>query len=128
MHVDVSTVHRNGKSYTRALLRETYRDAGKIKHRTIANISHCRPEEIEAIRLALRHKAELPGMLTAPAAGEAPAAPELKQGLSVGAVWLLSQAARQLGITAALGSDRQGKLALWQVIARCLDQGSRLSA
>ena len=29
---------------------------------------------------------------------------------------------------AALGSDRQGKLALWQVIARVLDQGSRLSA
>jgi hypothetical protein len=128
MYVDISTVHRNGKSYTRALLRESYRDAGKVKHRTIANISHCRPEEIEALRLALRHKADLPGMLTAPAAGEATAAPELKQGLSVGAVWLLSQAARELGITAALGSDRQGKLALWQVIARCLDQGSRLSA
>jgi hypothetical protein len=31
MHVDISTVHRNGKSYTRALLRETYRDAGKVK-------------------------------------------------------------------------------------------------
>ena len=128
MHVDISTVHRNGKSYTRTLLRETYRDAGKVKHRTIANISHCRPEEIKAIRLALRHKADLAGMLTVPAAGKAPAAPELRQGLSVGAVWLLSQAARQLGITAALGSDRQGKLALWQVIARCLDQGSRLSA
>jgi transposase len=31
-------------------------------------------------------------------------------------------------LRAVLGSDRQGKLALWQVIARCLDQGSRLSA
>jgi transposase len=36
--------------------------------------------------------------------------------------------ARELGLVAALGSDRQGKLALWQVIARVLDQGSRLSA
>jgi hypothetical protein len=27
-----------------------------------------------------------------------------------------------------LGADRQGKLALWQVIARIIDQGSRLSA
>src|SRR5271170_1235755 len=53
---------------------------------------------------------------------------ELVQGPSVGAVWLLSQLARDLGIVAALGSDRQGKLALWQVIARVLDQGSRLSA
>jgi hypothetical protein len=46
----------------------------------------------------------------------------------VGAVWLLSQLARDLGIVAALRSDRQGKLALWQVMARVLDQGSRLSA
>jgi len=33
-----------------------------------------------------------------------------------------------LGITAALGPTREGKLALWQVIARVIDQGSRLSA
>ena len=52
----------------------------------------------------------------------------MKQGPSVGAVWVLSQLARELGLVAALGSDRQGKLALWQVIARVLDQGSRLSA
>ena len=136
MHVDSSTVRRNGKSYTRTLLRETYRDAGKIKHRTIANISHCRPEEIEAIRLALRHKGELAGMIATPAPvlGLPSASPAdevsvvLKQGVSVGAVWLLSQVARELGITSALGNDRQGKLALWQVIARILDQGSRLSA
>ena len=134
MHVDTSTLRRNGKSYTRTLLRETYREGGKVKHRTIANLSHCRPEEIEAIRLALKHKGDLAGMLVAPAVPPAPAmpvleaAPVLIQGASVGAVWLLAQVARQIGITAALGGDRQGKLALWQVIARVLDQGSRLSA
>ena len=52
----------------------------------------------------------------------------LQQGTSVGAIWTLYDLARQLGIHAALGSTRQGKLALWQVIARVLDQGSRLSA
>jgi len=36
--------------------------------------------------------------------------------------------ARQLGIVEALGNSRQGKLALWQVISRVIDQGSRLSA
>ena len=36
--------------------------------------------------------------------------------------------ARQLGIAEALGTTRQGKLALWQIIARVIDQGSRLSA
>ncbi|MCX6880513.1 MAG: IS1634 family transposase [Verrucomicrobia bacterium] len=47
---------------------------------------------------------------------------------SAGAVAVLQGLAGELGITAALGEDRQGKLALWQVIARAIDQGSRLSA
>src|SRR5258708_14867087 len=113
-----------GKAYPRHSLRESYGEAGKVKHRTIANVSHGKAEEVEAIRLALRHKADLAGMVAA----AAERALELVQGPSVGAVWLLSQLARDLGIVAALGSDRQGKLALWQVIARVLDQGSRLSA
>src|SRR5262249_30956406 len=36
--------------------------------------------------------------------------------------------ARRLGIEQALGTTREGKLALWQVIARVINQGSRLSA
>jgi transposase len=124
MFVDRSTSTVNGKTYTRCLLRESYREDGKVKHRTIANLSDCKPDEVEAIRLALRHKADLGRLLAS--AGEG--GPELKQGPSIGAVWVLYQLARELGIVAALGSDRQGKLALWQVIARVLDQGSRLSA
>jgi transposase len=124
MFVDSSTTRLNGKSYPRHLLRESYREAGKVKHRTIANLTHCKAEEVEAIRLALRHKADLAAMVTAAGGGGL----ELAQGPSVGAVWLLAQLARDLGVVAALGADRQGKLALWQVIARVLDQGSRLSA
>ena len=124
MFVDSSISRLNGKAYPRHLLRESYREAGKVKHRTIANLTHCKAEEVEAIRLALRHKADLARMV----AGAGEGGLELVQGASVGAVWLLAQLARDLGIVAALGSDRQGKLALWQVIARVLDQGSRLSA
>jgi transposase len=43
-------------------------------------------------------------------------------------VWTVYQVARRLGIEKALGTTREGKLALWQVIARVIDQGSRLSA
>jgi len=50
------------------------------------------------------------------------------QGLSAGAVWAVHEIARELGIVEALGPTRQGKLALWQTIARVIDQGSRLSA
>ena len=124
MFVDSSISTVNGKAYSRHLLRETYREDGKVKHRTLANLSQCKPEEVEAIRLALKHKGDLVRILAE--SGESQT--ELKQGPSIGAVWALFQLARELGLVAALGSDRQGKLALWQVIARVLDQGSRLSA
>ena len=80
MYVDSSTVTANGRTYTRHLLRESYRDNGKVKHRTIANISKASPEEIYAIRLALRHKGDLQEL------GNLKADVTLGQGVSVGAV------------------------------------------
>jgi transposase len=53
---------------------------------------------------------------------------QLQQGQSIGAVYALSKVADQLGITKALGNTREGTLALWIVLARIIDQGSRLSA
>jgi len=121
MHVDTTTSKRNGKAYTRHLLRTSYREDGKVKKRTIANLSHCSDDEINAIRLALRHKGNLAKL------GQKEAV-ELRQGRSVGAVVTIYQIAKRLGIVAALGSSQEGKLALWQVIARVIAQGSRLSA
>lgn len=143
MHIDASKVRGpNGKTYFRVLLRSSYRENGKVKHRTLGNLSSCTPGEIEAVRLALRHKDQLNAFLSqlrqppapedldrAPAAPASPPAPApFTQGPSVGAIATLADLAAQLGITQALGSDRAGRLALWQVIARALDHGSRLSA
>jgi len=122
MYIDTSHITRGGKTYTRHLLRESYRANGKVLHRTIANVSQCSAAEIEAIRLALRHKEALEHL------GTIQDAVTLKQGLSFGAVWTVYHVARRLGIEKALGTTREGKLALWQVIARVIDQGSRLSA
>jgi len=122
MYIDTSRITRGGKTYTRHLLRESYRAHGKVLHRTIANVSQCSEAEIAALRLALRHKEDL-GHL-----GTLQDAITLQQGLSLGAVWTVYQVARRLGIAQALGTTRAGKLALWQVIARVIDQGSRLSA
>jgi Transposase DDE domain len=122
MYVDTSHITRGGKTYTRHLLRESYRAHGKVLHRTIANVSHCSAAEIEAMRLALRHKADLENL------GTIQDAITLRQGLSFGAVWTVYHIARRLGIDKALGTTREGKLALWQVMARVIDQGSRLSA
>jgi hypothetical protein len=93
-----------------------------VLHRTLANVSHCSATEIEAMRLALRHKEDLEHL------GTIQDAITLKQGVSFGAVWTVYHVARRLGIAKALGTTREGKLALWQVIARVIDQGSRLSA
>src|SRR5262252_5734353 len=122
MYIDTSHISRGGKTYTRHLLRESYRANGKVLHRTIANVSQCSEAEIEAMRLALRHKGELEHL------GTIQDEIMLKQGLSFGAVWTVYHIARRLGIEKALGTTRDGKLALWQVIARVIDQGSRLSA
>jgi len=43
----------NRNSPPAILLRESFREAGKVKTRTIANISHLRPLQIEALRSAL---------------------------------------------------------------------------
>src|SRR5467141_1627068 len=122
MYIDTSHLTRGGKTYTRHLLRESYRANGKVLHRTIANVSHCSQAEIEAMRLALRHKEALEHL------GTIQDAITLKQGMSFGAVWTVYHIARRLGIEKALGTTRAGKLALWHVMARVIAQGSRLSA
>ena len=122
MHIVINTSQHGKKIYNSVLLRESYRENGKVKKRTIANLSACSDEEVAAIRLALQNKNNLENLINV----DKDIAVE--QGLSIGAVWVISQVAKLLGIVKALGSDDSGKLALWQVIARVLDQGSRLSA
>ena len=125
MYLDFAKVRSGNKVYTRVLLRESFREGGKVKHRTIASLSRCSPQEIAAIQLALKHKQDLSKLVQCQQAG---GEVTLRQGRSVGAVFVLEALAKELGIVHALGTDRQGKLALWQVIARAIDQGSRLSA
>ena len=122
MYIDTCTVTTKGRTYKRILLRESYRDNSEVKKRTIANLSTCSDQEVEAIKLALAHRDNLAEL------GSVSENLTLRQGDSVGAVWVVYQIACRLGISSALGSSRQGKLALWQVIARVIDQGSRLSA
>ena len=147
MYLDTSTVRSaKGVAYSRTLLRTSFRVDGTVRHRTLGNLPDCSEQEIHAIRLALKHKEQLAALLTpqastasppdmearspdtpaaSPPAGDTPA---FTQGPSVGAIAVLRGLAEYPGIVAALGDDREGRLALWQVIARALDQGSRLSA
>lgn len=122
MYVDSSsTITSNGKSYTRHLLRTSFRDAGKVKHKTIANLSDCAAEEITAIKLALKHKGNLTNLASIRDVTTV-------LGKRIGAVWTLHALAQRIGLGKALGASHEGKLALLQVFARIIDQGSRLSA
>ncbi|EQD75567.1 hypothetical protein B1A_03910, partial [mine drainage metagenome] len=67
-----------------------------MKQRTIANISHCSPEEIQAIRLALKYKGNLSDILKGKDDVQS------SQGLSVGAVFSMYKVAQELGIVKAL--------------------------
>jgi len=119
--VDTTTSKRGDKVYVRHLLRTSYRENGKVKHKTLLNLSICSEEEIAAIKLALKHKGKLTALVSLSDI-------ETILGKSIGAVWTLNVIAERLGISKALGSTNDGKLAMLQIIARVIDQGSRLSA
>ena len=104
----------------------------RVKHRTLGNLSDCSEAEINAIRVDLKHKDQLADMLErealdpkpskppeaglrSPSALAAEAAPSFVQGPGVGAIAILQGLAGELGIVAALGDDREGRLALWQI-------------
>ncbi len=121
VHIDTSYSTQSGRKYHRHLLRESFREKGKVKKRTIANLSHCSEEEIAAIKLALKHKGDLTQLVSIKEI-------EAREGLRIGAVYSLKVIADRIGLTRALGNDRQAKLALWQVQTRLMDQRSRLRA
>jgi len=121
MYIDTSKTTINGKTYHRYLFRESYREDGKVKNRTLGKISKCSEAEVAAIKLALKYKDNLSALLNIEDV-------ELHDGLRVGVVYTLKTLAERLGISKALGNSRQGKLALWQIIARLIGQGSRLGA
>ena len=121
MYVDTGHSTQRGKTYSRRLLRESFRENGKVKHRTLTNLSHCTDEEVAALKLALKHKGNLTQLTSIEEIGT-------KEGMRVGAVLGVKAIADRLGLPGALGYHREGQLALWQVMARFIGQGSRLRA
>jgi transposase len=125
MHIQRVKSKQGSKTYEQILLRESYREPGAkrsaVKKRTLLNLTKYPPQIVQALELALKHQGDL-------AALTAMSDIALAQGPAVGAVFTLLEVARRLGIEKALGTHQNGKLALWQVIARAHSQGSRLSA
>jgi hypothetical protein len=104
----------NRKSPPAILLRESYREQGKVKKRTLANLSKLPAEIIALIRQALAGPVQLVG--------------ETLSGTIFGVLFVLNALAQQCGLARALGGSRMAALTLFLVLARVAHQGSRLSA
>jgi hypothetical protein len=123
MHVETSRSHQVLKDgtervYQRHLLRRSYRDGGKVRKETLANLSHLPDTAIEAVRLVLAGATVI----------DAGAEVQVARSLPHGHVAAVAAAARTLGFPALLGPPcRERDLAFALVISRVARPASKLS-
>ena len=116
MHVAVTRRQHNGKVYETHLLRRSYREAGKVKNETLANLSHLPGETIRVIRESLAGKSHV-------VAGEGFDVERSLPHGHVGAVWAM---AAKLGLEKRLGPpcvERDVAMAL--IVARACKPASK---
>lgn len=119
MYITVVKSEKKGKKYKSTLIRESYRDNGVVKNRTIANISDLPPELIRNMKSFLKGKQ-----------GDFNLS-DLKNGAvyEYGASYALKDLARQIGLENTIFSSktqwRENVMAM--IIGRILYQGSKLS-
>ena len=110
----------NRSSPPAILLRESYREAGKTKNRTLANLSRWPAERIEQLRAVLRGDKLLP----------AAEAVEIVRALPHGHVLAALGTARRIALDAVLprrAPQRRRDLALALIVARLLDPAAKLA-
>ena len=123
MHVETSRSHqvlRDGteRTYERHLLRRSFRDGGKVRKETLANLSHLPPAAITAVRAVLAGKTLV----------DADAAFEVTRSLPHGHAAAVHAMARKLGFPALLGPPGRARdLAYALIISRVIRPASKLS-
>src|SRR5487761_1323162 len=118
MHVATTRRQHKDKVYESHLLRRSYREGGKVKNETLANLSHLPAETIAAIRESLAVKTLV----------EAGSDWEISRSLPhghVAAVWAMAD---KLGLAKLLGPRcAERDLALALVVARAVRPASKLA-
>ena len=123
MHVETSRSHQTLKdgtdrTYERHLLRRSYRDGGKVRKETLANLSHLPPQAIAAVRAVLAGKTLI----------DADGAVEVERSRPHGHAAAVHAMARKLGFPALLGPPcPERDLAYALIISRVLRPASKLS-
>lgn len=121
MYVQESKTTINGKTYSSFTLRQSYRENGKVRKKTLCCISHLPLEKIKAIKLALS------GELISPQTDNDLSKMTYQTGKTVGSCMVVNKLLNELGISAALGKSNMADLVKWLIFARLNEQGSRLS-
>ena len=113
----------NRNSPPAILLRESYRENGKVKTRTLANISHLPPQKIQAIQMALS------GSLSASPNSPLPDSFRVSRSLPHGHVAAVLGSLRNLHLDTVLGSagSRQRDLVVAMIVARIIEPASKLA-
>ena len=119
MHVVTNRIRRGEKEYTATLLRRSYRQDGKVKKETLANLSHLPAEAIDAIRRVLAGESLM----------SADDAFEIERSLPAGHVNAALIMARRLGLAELLDprSSRDRDLCMAMIVSRVICPGSKLS-
>ena len=120
MHVArVRSVH-GGREYVSVLLRQSYREDGRVKHRTLASLTALPPAAIDALDRALRGETLVPA-----AGGGLRIIRSLPHGHVAAALGML----RALGLERTLDrrSSRMRDLAVALIVARILAPASKLA-
>jgi transposase len=119
MHVVTNTIRRGEREYTSVLLRRSYREGGKVRKETLANLSHLPPETIELVRRSLRGERFL-------AATEAFT---VERSLPHGHVAAVLAVARRLELARLLerAASKERERALAMICQRVLEPGSKLA-
>ena len=117
MHVETIP---NRNSPPAILLRESYREGGKVRKRTLCNLSHWEPAHIEGLKGILKG-----GTVVSPDHE----AFTITRSLPHGHVALVLGTARKIGLDAILGpkDNRCRDLVLAMIAARIVDPGSKLA-
>jgi hypothetical protein len=119
MHVArVRRVHK-GKEYVSVLLRQSYREGGKVKHRTLASLTALPPAAIEALERTLEGETLVP----------IEAAFSIVRSLPHGHVAAVLAMLRGLGLERLLDRrpSRRRDLAMALIVARILEPASKLA-
>jgi Transposase DDE domain len=118
MHVSTTTRRSGDREYTATLLRRSYRQDGKVKKETLANLSHLPAEAIDAIRRVLAGE-------TLVNAGDAF---EIERSLPAGHVNAALTMARRLELPKLLDRSpcRERDLCMAMIVGRVICPGSKL--